>query len=174
VAPVENKFTRRTILKSALFTGFFLPFSYALSVSVGDYVHRENLKYLTDKEATIFESAADVIIPEGNAIGLSIYDINIAQALDEYMAILPQSARERLSMLLWTVEHLFPVRRFYFKKFSRLSFERRQLILESFDASGGAGGRALIRALKGLAQTLYYNHPKVQEKVGFVDRCAPA
>lgn len=148
-----------------------IPVTYAASVSIGNYPEREGLKYISNKDAAILEKITEVIIPPDNAIGVSPADVDIIHKIDEFIGIMPPKGQSRIKLLLWTVEHVFPIRMLFFKKFTRLSLENRRRVLEKFDQSGGVAGRALIRGLKVLIQNAYYNQPAVAKNIGFVGRC---
>src|SRR5208282_1929959 len=111
------KLSRRDLFKAASAGTLLIPLSYVVSVSFGGYIQREGLKFLTDKEAAILESVTEVVIPTENAIGLSPKEIDIVGKLDEFVGIMPPFSQSRIRLLIWTVEHVFPLRGLNFKKF---------------------------------------------------------
>ncbi len=156
-----KKPTRRQVLLGSLATTVLAPLSYILSVTFGGYATRTGLKFLTSKEAAIAEALGEVMIPEENAIGVSIYQIDFANEVDRFLSVMPSHNRNGASLLFWIVEHLFPLRCFYFRKFTRLTIAERYKILSRFDESPSVGNRALVRGLKAFVHLIYYNHPKV-------------
>lgn len=167
---MPDKLTRRDIFKLIAATGLIVPLSYCAGVSFGGYDAVAGLKVLTEKQAAILKSVIEVIIPDPNPLGVSAADIDLIHQLDNFVGEMPSYNRHQIEVLLGVVEHLFPMRRLYFRKFTRLTLEHRRKILESLD-EGGAGGRALVRALKGLVQAVYYNDPRVGGAIGFARSC---
>src|SRR5690349_13546905 len=118
------KLTRRQIIAGATSAAFLPPLAYLASVSFGDYKDHPGLEFLTSKEATILESIGEVIVPSENLIGVSIYDADLVKGADSLVGAMPEHNRSRVKLLLWAVEHLFPSRCFYFKKFSKLTLNQ--------------------------------------------------
>ena len=166
-----TKFSRRDLIKAISAGTVLLPVGYALTLSWGGYPTRTGLKFLSDKEAAIFESIAEVVIPDDNALGLTIRDVHLTEKFDEFLGLNPEAGRDRIGLLFRTVEHVFPIRMLYFRKFTRLSLEKRRQVLNKLDRTGGVAGRALIRALKAMIENLYYNTPQVAKRIGFVGKC---
>ena len=111
------------------------------------------------------------MIPTENALGIPPKDIQLIHKLDTFISIMPAHGRGRIKLLLWMVEHVFPIRMPYFEKFTRLSLEHRKKVLERFDESGGVASRAMVRALKALIQNSYFNDPAVVAKIQDLRSC---
>jgi hypothetical protein len=163
--------SRRDLFKSVTIGTLLIPVGYVAGVTFGGYRVYDGLKYLSDKEATILESLTEVIIPAENEIGVSPQEINMIKKLDQFISVMPPHSRSRLNILLWMVEHAFPIRMPYFEKFTRLSLEHRRKVLERFDENKGVAGRAMVRALKALIQNVYYNDPLVVAKIQTLRAC---
>ena len=165
------KLTRRQILAGGIGSAFLPPLAYFASVSFGGYREYSGLQFFSNKEAAILESIGEVIVPNENPIGVTIYEAELVKNTDELMTIIPSHNQSRVKLLLWAVEHLFPSRCFYFKKFTNLDLAEREKIFRKLEASNSLSTRALMRAIKTLVQAIYYNNSLVAQKMGIDGRC---
>lgn len=168
---MEHRSTRRTFLLNSTALISLLPLTYSIRLFWGDYPHRSGLKYLTSKEVSIFLALFETILPRTSEMDLKINDVDLIKRFEEFIESSSSIEKKEISLLLWASEHLLPVYKLKFSKFSRLSVRERYEVLESLNESAGQTGRLLVRALKTFVSIPYYNDPQVQTYLGHRNWC---
>lgn len=167
------KITRRKLIFGTLGTAALVPASYALKVSLGGYTFSKAFDFLTAKEAVIVRAIAETVVPNTNELKITHDDADTVGTVNELLRYSSTLERTEIGILLWAVEHVFPVLGLHFKKFTQLSINEREAIIKKLDRSGQEIPKLLVRAIKTLGCFGYFSSPKVQEYYGLKGWCGP-
>lgn len=168
-----TKLSRRKLMFGVAGATAILPLTYVVRVSLGGYVFDKKYSHLTDKEAFIISKLAEAVIPNENPFGYSTHDVDVVGGVNNFMAIGTTLEQGEMRILFWAVEHVFPILKGYFTKFSSLDVGRRTRLLESMEHEGRGIQKLLARACKTVVCFSYFNSPLVQEKLGLKGWCGP-
>lgn len=111
-------------------------------------------------------ASSEALFP-ANAIGAPDYQAtDMVRRTLEYLTLLPRAQRRLLLTLFVVVELGTPVLTLRFRRFSRLSVERRERVVRGWRRSRFLALRLLGDALKATTTMLYMSHPAALAYVG--------
>ncbi|MCB9793778.1 MAG: gluconate 2-dehydrogenase subunit 3 family protein [Alphaproteobacteria bacterium] len=116
----------------------------------------------------IIEALGELFFPEGNAIGPSWRDVDLASRVDRILSqTLDPTAAEGFRYLLRGLDYASVVT--HSTRFCVATVDQRAAILEAWESELPTRlGHAALKSVFGMA---YFNHPSVREAVGFASRC---
>ncbi len=129
----------------------------------------ENARLLTARETAVVAAAGDALFPRGGAIPPSGSQAGAAEWVDGYVASVPAMMRILMRLLFLLVEQatlLFPApgsggRR----RFSALSLEQQQAVLEGWRTSSLFPRRLVFTSLRAILCMAYLADPRVLDRL---------
>ena len=139
---------------------------------VSDRPSRLGRQALSAREERVVGALAEAHFPPGNALGISVLDVDVISGADAYIAgLLPQESR--LVRALLTAFDQWPrLTLSSASTFSALPLDERITELRAFEESSVSERRliaALFRALVGMP---FFEDPRALASIGFVAGCA--
>jgi hypothetical protein len=130
----------------------------------------ENQAVLSAGELGIVAALGEVLFPEGNAIGFSWKEVDLAQEVDRLLAeVLDPKVVAPFRYLLRFVQYGCVAQTG--KTFSACSAEKRAELLASWGRPGSTYRNAGITSLKSVLGMAYFNHPQVLKAIGWRSMC---
>lgn len=165
------KLTRRKLILGAAGAAALLPVSYALRVSLGGYQYPKKYDHLTIKESVIIAALAKVVIGNENPFGISPESVDTVGAVNDFIATNSKLEQGEIRTLLWSIEHVFPIIQGHFKKFTALTTDQQERILQRLASSQNEIPKLLSKAIKTIICFGYFNTPQLKKALGLVDWC---
>lgn len=127
-------------------------------------------RVLAPQEVRIVEALGEALYPEGNPIGLSWRDVDIARCVDDLLTdlMLPRNV-PAIRYLLRTLEIATLVARG--QSFTSCPVELRVQIFEIWSQQDPFPRRLMIDSLKGVLCMAYYDNPRVKAAIGWRTGC---
>jgi hypothetical protein len=147
----------------------------AAGFSVGGFLWlpkpAENQNVFSAGELSIVSALGEVLFPEGNALGISWRDVNLASEVDILLGeYLDPKVVAPFRYLLRFVQYGTVAQAG--KTFTACSPETRANLLESWGKPGSKYRNAGITSLKSVLGMAYFNHPEVLKAVGWRALCS--
>ncbi len=128
------------------------------------------LRRLRRREVATLEAAGEAVFPPGGALPSSGSDADLAGYLDRLLEAMHPRARRQIQLLLFLVEHatlVFPAPGWGgFRRYSALSLEQRQRVLEAWADSHIFSRRLVFLSLRALLTMGYFAHRPVLRHLG--------
>ncbi|MEE8475527.1 MAG: GMC family oxidoreductase [Myxococcota bacterium] len=115
----------------------------------------------------LLESVLEALAPSGGAFPEGAQSFPLVDSTEEFVQSTGAAAGFRLLLRAIDLSPFF-LRPFKFRRFSRLSLEEREQILEAWESSRFWPRRQVLRAFKLLALSQFYARPEVQSRLGYV------
>lgn len=127
-------------------------------------------RVLAPEEVRIVEALGEALYPEGNPVGVSWLDVDIARCVDDVLAdyMLPRNV-PAIRYLLRTLEIATLIARGH--PFTRCPVDMRVQIFEIWSQEDPFPRRLVIDSLKGVLCMAYYDNPRVKAAIGWRTGC---
>jgi hypothetical protein len=141
----------------------------AVRIGAG-YPSVRGFRVLTRQEVAFLDAAGDAMYPPGGPLPPSGSEARVSATLDGYLEIVPPTMRRLMRLLFFLMEHATLVfagppprgRR----RFSSLSREQREAVLEGWHKSGWFPRRLVFTSLRALLTNAYVADPAVLRHLG--------
>lgn len=122
-------------------------------------------------DAAFLNAAADTFFPADGPLPVAGRDAELAARTDRYLAQLPRRQRLLIRALFMLIEQstlIFPARGVgAFRRFSSMSPEQREAVIQGWADSGLYLRRTAFSALKAVLIMGYLGHPECRRALGF-------
>lgn len=126
---------------------------------------RREFKVLARREAAFLNATAEVLFPPDGAIPFSGLDADIPSYADRFLSALEPRVRLQIRLLFAFFEHVtlfIPASGLTgFRRFSALSFEQRELVMQGWSQSPNFWRQLIFTALRAVLTMGYLGHPVV-------------
>lgn len=126
---------------------------------------RRDFEVLAPREVALIEKTAEVMFPAGGAIPFSGIDADLPGYADRFLAAIEPGVRRQIRALFALFEHvtlLFPAPGWGgWKRFSSLTIEQRELVLNGWSNSPNFARQLVFTALRAVLTMGYLGHPEV-------------
>jgi hypothetical protein len=167
----QDHIERRAFIKRGLFGGVILGLGALFSYQQSGYkIARETLetlKILNAKEFLVLESVAERIMSGDQAGVPSARELKVAQWIDGYLSRQPRWVQKDFVLLLNALEHSGPALNFVFSRFTRMTAQQQDAVLDSWSRSRLSLRKQGFGAVKGLCVMAYYRHPRSWDVLGY-------
>lgn len=124
---------------------------------------------LARREVALIESTAEVMFPAGGAIPFSGLDADLPDYADRFLAAIEPGVRRQIRALFALFEHVtlfFPAPGWRgWQRFSSLSYEQRELVLNGWSQSPNFARQLVFTALRAVLTMGYLGHPEVMRRL---------
>lgn len=163
--------SRRRFLELGLWGGVVLGVGGLLAYRTTGYRLPEplasRLTTLSLKEAVILGAITDRILAQDRPGDPSAQDVDAVAFIDRFVARLGSDDRRDLGGLLQLVEHGLPWLQGHLRRFTRLSPEAQDELLEAMSSRLGATLAGGFDALRSLCVLAYYRDPRTWDTIGY-------
>lgn len=124
---------------------------------------------LARREVALIEATAEVMFPAGGAIPFSGLDADLPGYADRFLAAIEPGVRRQIRALFALFEHVtlvFPAPGWRgWKRFSSLSYEQREIVLNGWSQSPNFARQLVFTALRAVLTMGYLGHPEVMRRL---------
>lgn len=126
---------------------------------------RKRFNVLARREVAFLNATAEVMFPANGAVPFSGLEANLPTYADGFLASIPKHVRWQIRSLFALFEHatlFFPASGLTgFRRFSSLSIEQRELVLNGWSQSPHFLRQLIFTALRAVLTMGYLGHPRV-------------
>ncbi len=173
MAPLRQALTRRGLLRAGL--GFGAAAIVAAGGArwlVSDRPTNVGRQALSPREERVVAALAEAHFPPGNALGMSVADVDIVSGADAYIAgLLPEDNR-LLRALLTAFDQWPRASLSSLSTFSALPVLDRVRVLRAFEDSATTERRLIAAAFRALIGMPFFEDPRALASIGFAPGCA--
>jgi hypothetical protein len=124
---------------------------------------------LVPREVALIETTAEVMFPAGGAIPFSGLDADLPGYADRFLSAIEPGVRRQIRALFALFEHVtmfFPAPGWNGgKRFSSLSIEQREIVLQGWSSSPNFARQLVFTALRAVLTMGYLGHPEVLRRL---------
>jgi hypothetical protein len=146
----------------------------AVRVFWGYPAPQQTPRVLSRRELALLTAAAEAVFPPGGAIPISGAEAGVAAYTDRWLSALPPRIRLLMRLLFFLIEHgtlVFPAPRPRgFRRFSSLSREQAEQVLEGWRTSRLFPRRLVFTSLRAIVAMGFFAHPGVLRHLGLAPR----
>ncbi|MCO4772491.1 MAG: gluconate 2-dehydrogenase subunit 3 family protein [Deltaproteobacteria bacterium] len=174
------RFSRRTALRACGAVGG-IALVGAVGYTAHGHAHRYEdvepacpLRAFTRREFQIVADLADVMFPEGNALGITGREARVPEYVDHMVAGLERDKATEMKAMFLLFEHgtlAFGLRT---RRFTDLPPREKEKYLRRWERSRVYSRRMLAAGVKTLLGLAYFAHPAVRERMGVHRACGSA
>ncbi len=124
-------------------------------------------KTLSAREQRTLSAAAEAILPEGGPFNLGHRDVDSVGFAHELMEHVPFEVRALLHVILFFLEYLAWAFAGGPGRFSRMSVDRRNRVLDGMRSSRVFAFRGFFILLSTVLLVPFYNSPQVMDAIGY-------
>ncbi|MFH1130907.1 MAG: hypothetical protein V1754_06200 [Pseudomonadota bacterium] len=164
----QAKLPKDRLKKSEMARNALLKHSSSQAPRTSPSVSGKGPGHLSNKARRILRILISVIIPRNDEINLAL-EQEMVDFVDSYIVHFPRILRFLFPFGLYLLEYGTWFFCFSWRKFSKLSPERRALYIDGWAKSRFLLKRELFKGIKGLALLAFYSQPRIAEILGY--RC---
>ena len=125
---------------------------------------------LSAREQAFLRAASDAVFPSGGAIPLSGTEAGALDHVDRFLGGIAPRSRVLIRLLFFLIEHatlFFPAPGWNgIRRFTALSLEQRQAVLDGWGRSRSAARRTIFQSLRAILTMAYFGCPGVLRAIG--------
>lgn len=148
-----------------IFTLLLLSFVVLRRAFLGYPPSGRSFNILAPREVSFLDATAEVMFPANGAIPFSGLDADIPRYADRFLSAIEPGVRWQIRALLALFEHVtifFPAPGWHgWKRFSSLTYEQRELVLQGWSQSPNFARQIVFTALRAVLTMGYLGHPEV-------------
>jgi hypothetical protein len=127
-------------------------------------------KKLGPATRTILDALGERVIPSGGVEYPGAGDIGLSEIMIERLGQYPGGLLVLTAVLWWWELSPFTWS-LSFKRFTKMTISQQIHYMEGWEKSRFLLRRLIFLGLKALYMVIFYNQPRVQEKIGYVEEC---